>query len=107
MKFSFFKKDDTQEQPTNPNFMLTIRVLAVGYLGYCLLEIIKLYRAGGADAPSLPLLIGAIVVLGGGAIWIGITSYLQWKQAQAAQTAKLDEEDNADPAESEDVGDSR
>ena len=97
-----FNRDKKDAQPVNPNFMLMIRVLAVGYLGYCLLEIIKLYRAGGADAPSLPLLIGAIVVLGGGAVWIAIVSFLQWRKVQAEQTAALDAEDATAEATKED-----
>lgn len=97
-----FNREKKEEQPVNPNFMLMIRVLAVGYLGYCLLELIKLYRAGGADAPSLPLLIGAIVVLGGGAVWIAVTSFLQWRKIQEEQSAALDAEDAAAEATKED-----
>ena len=91
-----FNAQNKEKQPANPNFMLSIRVLAVGYLGYCLWQIIQLYRAGGADAPSVPLLIGAILVLGGGAVWIAVASFLQWKRDQAEQTAALDAQDAAD-----------
>jgi len=99
MKFPLFNKEEKEEkeaqQPANPSFMLMIRLLAVGYLGYCLWEIIQSYMAGGEDAPSVPLLIGAIVVLGGGAVWVAVTSFLQWRRAQAALTAALDAEDQA------------
>ncbi len=90
-----FNKEQQEQQPANPSFMLMIRALAVGYLGYCLWQIIQLYRAGGEEAPSMPVLIGAIVVLGGGAVWVAVTSFRQWRRAQAAQTAALDAEDAA------------
>lgn len=93
--FGSGEQKSAQEQPANPHFTLMIRVLAVGYLGYCLWEILKLYRAGGEDAPSLPLLIVAVVVLGGGAVWVAITSFLQWKKDQAAASAAADAEDAA------------
>lgn len=92
-----FRKNEaqTQEQetrPANPTNMVLIRVLAVGYLMYTLYNMITAYIAGGEDAPSLGLLIAAIVIFVGGSVWIGVISYKQYKQMKAAQQAAWEEE---------------
>lgn len=84
----FFNKrsdnKDEQRPPRNPSNLLTFRVLAVGYVLYLCYNIVKLYLAGGPDAPSLTTLLIGLVVLGGGAIFIGIISYREWKSGKAA-----------------------
>ena len=95
--FNFGKKkqeetdDQTPKNPGNPTTMIGFRVLAIGYIIWILKGLVTAYIAGGEEAPSLPLLIGAIVVLGGGCVAIGIMSYKQWKQMKAALKEYNDE----------------
>ena len=82
----FFSKNQNAEEktaPRNPSSFIMFRILAVGYLGYLCLDLVKLYRAGGPDAPSLPMLMASLAVLGGGAIFVAIVSYKVWKQSKA------------------------
>lgn len=88
-----FQKKEKEERPVNPNTLLGVRVLAVGYLVYCLWSIVKMYMEGGEEAPSLWLLILAIVVLGGGAVFIAVATILALKKLRDAERARLDEED--------------
>lgn len=88
-----FQKKEKEERPVNPNTLLGVRILAVGYLIYCLWSIVKMYMEGGEDAPSLWLLLLAIVVLGGGAVFIAIVTIQKLKQLKDAERARLDEED--------------
>ena len=88
-----FKKKEKEERPVNPNTLLGVRVLAVGYLIYCLWSIIKMYMEGGEEAPSLWLLILAIAVLGGGAVFIAVVTIQKIKQLKDEERARLDEED--------------
>ena len=73
------------KNPGNPSTMIMFRVLAIGYVLWILKDLVKAYIAGGEEAPSLPLLIGAILVLGAGCVVVGIMSYKQWKQMKEAQ----------------------
>ena len=73
--------------------MFGIRALAVGYLLYCLWQIIKMYMEGGEGAPSIWLLLLGILVLGGGAVWIAIMTILKLKELKEEERARLDEED--------------
>lgn len=93
LKDLFKKNEEKEERPVNPNALLGIRALAVGYLIYCLWQIVKMYMEGGEEAPSVWLLILAIVVLGGGAIWIAIMTFLKLRQLKEEERARLDEED--------------
>ena len=93
LKDLFKKNKEKEERPVNPNALLGIRALAVGYLIYCLWQIVKMYMEGGEEAPSVWLLILAIVVLGGGAIWIAIMTFLKLRQLKEEERARLDEED--------------
>ena len=97
-----FKKNEEKEQrPVNPTTLFGIRALAVGYLLYCLWQIIKMYREGGEGAPSIWLLLLGIVVLGGGAVWIAIMTYLKLKELKAEEQARLDAEDALQETEEE------
>lgn len=93
LKDLFKKNEEKEERPVNPNALLGIRALAVGYLIYCLWQIVKMYMEGGEEAPSVWLLILAIVVLGGGAVWIAIMTFLKLKELKEQERARLDEED--------------
>ena len=95
--FQFGKKNTQQEQdqtpknPGNPTTMLLFRVLAIGYVLWILKDLVAAYFAGGPEAPSLGLLLGAIAVLGGGCVFIGIMSYKQWKKMKVLEKAYNEE----------------
>ena len=79
----FFNKNSAGEEnttPRNPNNTIMFRLLAVGYVTYLCINMIKLYVEGGPEAPSLPVLIGGVALLGGGALFLGILSYKEWKR---------------------------
>ena len=61
------------QSSSNAARMVSVSGLAVFVLGYMLWEIVSAYIQGGQDAPTMGILIAAIVVLGGGigfALWI-------------------------------------
>lgn len=113
-----FKKKPQEEPqnraPANPTTMLLFRALAVGYVLWILKDLIQGYIAGGEEAPSLGLVIGAALVFGAGIAFIVVTSIKQWKAMkqeydayneevaaqyaaeEAAQAQAADEEDPAD-----------
>ena len=83
------KKEKTEEQgpqnPGNPTTMIMFRLLAIGYVIWILKDLVQAYIAGGEEAPSLPLLLGSIAVLGAGCVIVGIMSFKQWKVMKEAQ----------------------
>ena len=103
----FNKKQDAAESnqpPRNPNNTVAFRLLAVGYIAYLCVSIVKLYMAGGPDAPSLTALILGIVFLGGGAAFLGVLTYNEWKRGKVAYDkymAELRAEAEAKRAEEE------
>lgn len=70
--------------PDDLKRMLLLRALAVGVVLYWLYEIVVGFFRGGPEAPSVTLLILALVVLGGGAVLIAVLTYRSWKQQMAA-----------------------
>lgn len=83
----FNKKSETEEEqraPRNPNNTVAFRLLAIGYIGYMCVNIVKLYTEGGPDAPSLTGLIAGVGLLGGGCIFLAIISYREWKRGKEA-----------------------
>ena len=84
---AFFNKNNPEEEtnpmPRNPNNQVMFRLLAVGYVGYLCIQMIQLYLEGGADAPSLGLLIGGVAILGGGAIFLAVLTYKEYKRNKA------------------------
>lgn len=92
---AFFKKNnkaqETDQPPRNPNNVVLFRALAVGYVGYLCIQLVQMYVQGGPDAPSLPLLIGSVAVLGGGATYLGIVTYKEWKKNKASYEAYMDQ----------------
>ena len=65
------KKD--MERVPSATRIISVSGLAVFVLGSMLWEIISAYIRGGTDAPTIGILIAAIVVLGGGiafALWL-------------------------------------
>lgn len=92
---AFFKKNSPAEEadqtPRNPNNMIMFRLIAVFYVGYLCVQMVKTYTAGGPDAPSLGMLVGGIAILGGGAVFLAILSYKEWKRNKAKYDAYMDE----------------
>ena len=89
--FNFGKKNQEKaeeqgpQNPGNPTTMIMFRILAIGYVIWILKDLVKAYIDGGEEAPSLPLLLGAIAVLGAGCVIVAIMSYQQWKRMKEAQ----------------------
>ena len=78
----FFSKKEANEQnstPRNPSNLVAFRLLAIGYVTYLCVNMVKLYLEGGPDAPTLTTLILGLVVLGGGVIYLAFVSYREWK----------------------------
>ena len=101
-----FSKNDNSEQraPRSPGNVLIFRLLAVGYVGYLCVQMVQTYLQGGPDAPSLTMLIAGIAVLGGGAIFLAVLTYKEYKRnkiAYEAYMADLREEAEAKRAEEE------
>lgn len=84
----FFSKnkatDNEAQPPRNPNNIATFRLIAVVYVSYLCINMVKLYIEGGPEAPSLAALIIGLVVLGGGAIFLGLLAYKEWKAGKVA-----------------------
>ena len=90
----FFSKkpaNDEPQAPRNPNNIVAFRVLAIGYIGYMCVNMIKLYTEGGPDAPSLTALILGMVVLGGGAAFLAFIAYKEWKRSKVEYDAYMAE----------------
>lgn len=90
----FFNKNQDAEQskaPRSPGNLAMFRVLAIGYVGYLCINMVKLYLAGGPDAPSLTTLILGLAVLGGGAIFMAVVSYKEWKRNKVEYDAYMAE----------------
>ena len=104
----FRKNEETQQEekrPVDPGKMVLFRLLAVGYLLYTLYQMVTSYIAGGEDAPSVGLLIAAIVIFAGGSLWIGLITYKQYKQIRAEREAQLEEEDRLAELEAQNQSD--
>lgn len=78
----FNKQNDNEENkaPRNPSNVVLFRLLAVVYVFYLCIQMIKTYTAGGPEAPSLTMLICCVAALGGGAIFLAVLSYKEWKR---------------------------
>jgi len=83
----FNKKQDSQQNdqpPRNPSNTVAFRLLAVGYIAYLAVNIVKLYLEGGPEAPSLAAMILGVVLLGGGAVFLAVLAYREYKTGKAA-----------------------
>ena len=85
------KDDEVKQAPRNPSNVVAFRVLAIGYVSYMCINMIKLYIEGGPDAPSLTGLIAGVVLLGGGALFLAFISYKEWKRSKEAYDAYMAE----------------
>lgn len=82
MGFFNKKQDDQNQPPRNPSNVIAFRLLAIGYVTYLCINLIKLYLAGGPDAPTLTALVLGVAVLGGGAAFVAVLSYKEWKRSK-------------------------
>ena len=90
----FNKKQDVQQSnqpPRNPSNTIAFRLLAVGYVAYLCINIVKLYLAGGPDSPSITGLVLGLAVLGGGAAFLAVLTYKEWKVNKPAYDAYMAE----------------
>ncbi len=105
---NWFKKrnpeadNTTPVAPKNPDGIFTFRLVAVGYVLYMVWQCVQAYLKGGEGAPSLPAVIIASLVLGGGSIFLGILSYRNWKTDKAAYKEYLEAEATANEEATED-----
>ena len=100
----FGNKNNEDQAPRNPSNTVMFRLLAVGYVAYLCIQMVKTYTEGGPDAPSLTMLIGGIAVLGGGALFLAWLTYKEWKRNKPiydAYMAELREEAEAKRAAEE------
>jgi len=83
-------EESTPAPARNPDNVFLFRLLAVGYILYIVWKTVSLYLEGGEDAPQLWMLCLSTVLLGGGAIFLGVISYQAWKKAKAQQLAEAE-----------------
>ena len=60
-------------------------------LSSMLWDVVEAFLAGGEEAPSVPMLILAIVLLGGGTIFSAIQTYRTWKALSEEDRQKAEE----------------
>ena len=89
----FNKKPEanSDQPPRNPNNTVAFRILAIGYISYLCVNIVKLYLEGGPEAPSLTALILGVLFLGGGAVFLGVLAYKEWKVGKVKYDAYMAE----------------
>lgn len=92
----------------NPDATFGFRALAAGYMLYMLYDMIRMFVSGESD--DLVALIFGIVILGGGGLFVLISSYITWRKEKAEQEEELKrealeqeeaDETEEDPAEDE------
>ena len=87
----FNKNNEENSTPRNPSNVVMFRLLAVGYVAYLCIQMIKMYVEGGPDAPSLGMLIGGVALLGGGAAFLAIMTYKEYKTNKVKYDAAMAE----------------
>ncbi|MCD8146658.1 MAG: hypothetical protein LUD84_05185 [Clostridiales bacterium] len=90
-----FKKNDKKEKHSfSPGAHGTVYLLGALYLAYLLATFLQEAYQGGEDAPSLPLLIVGILVLGGGVVFLGL---MAWRMSRAQPTEAENETEEEEP----------
>lgn len=75
----------------NGSKVLMLRLVALAFVLYMLINVIVAYFQGGTDAPSIVEVLVGIVVLGGGSIAVGLFSYRTYlKEKKAADEARAE-----------------
>ncbi|MCD8189447.1 MAG: hypothetical protein LUD78_04385 [Clostridiales bacterium] len=71
-----FRKDNKKQKHSfSPGAHGTVYLLGALYLAYLLVTFLQEAYKGGEDAPSLPLLIVGVLVLGGGLIFLCLMAW--------------------------------
>lgn len=71
----------------NPTGMLIMHGTVIAVVLYMAWQLVRSYRAGGAEAPSLTTLIVGLVLLDGGCVvvgWLAVRLFLQAKREEKA-----------------------
>lgn len=71
---------------------LAVSGLTLFVLGAMLWEIVSTYLAGGNDAPTVGVLVAALIVLGGGMVFAAFLIFRQIKQFQSEETQNSEED---------------
>lgn len=77
--------DHNSNQFKSPKGALTFRIAAIGIILYILADLLLAYCKGGEGAPSLTLILIACVILGGGAVLVGILTWKAWKRDKESE----------------------
>ena len=101
----FGGNNEDSKNRRNPDAVFGFRVLAAGYMLYMLYDMVQLYLSGESD--DIWILVAGIAVLGGGGLFVLISSYLRWRKEKAAmeeeenenKTEELEEADSEEPEE--------
>ena len=64
---------------------IPIRLIAIAFLLYMLADIVMKYVKGGPEAPTLTMLLIAIVIMGGGSIVVVWLTWRNWKRAKKVE----------------------
>ena len=94
----FGNNDQETSRTRNPDAVFGFRALAAGYVLYLEYQIVQMYISGEATM-GIWFLILSLVLLGGGALFVLISSYLSWRKEKAALAAE--EQAESEPLESE------
>lgn len=91
------EKRDPQElqeiirRANNGGRVFVLRMVALAFVLYMLINVIVAYFQGGTDAPSIVEVVVGIVVLGGGSIAVGLFSYRTYvREKKAADEARAE-----------------
>lgn len=93
------KKQTPEERPTaDPRFRSGLYGMAALYLVYLLYQIARPYLTGDPYGPTRNQFLLGVVILGGGAVFLGIVA---WRLAHAPQPETPSPEENAGEDETE------
>ena len=81
----FGNKGDNAKR--NPDAVFGFRALAAAYILYLVYQTVQTYISGEATS-GIWLLIASVVLLGGGAVYILVSSYLSWRKEKAELAAQ-------------------
>ena len=89
----FFRKNDQEDsRPRNPDAVFGCRALAAGYTLYLEYQTVQMYIKGEATM-GIWFLILSLVVLGGGALFVLISSFLSWRKEKAELAKQAEQQE--------------